>query len=455
MRTTIGLAAMLMWALVGCSSSNQGGETGGGGSHQGEGGSNQGGGGSTAAPAECFEVKPGCVVASDAERITTPDVPAEDRESLARNNASFALDLGRALDGATKNLVYSPFSVSTALAMSYAGARGDTKEAIAKAMRFELPEDRLHPAFNHVDLELQKRAESTREGGGFRLRTANALWSQLELTLQQPFLKVLVESYGAPVRLADFTNAEEAEGLINTWVSDRTDGLIPKLLDGNVEPLTRLVLVNAISFKAAWSEPFKEEATKPGAFERADGTSVTAQMMRGTQETRHGAGDGWEAVELPYAGTPVSMVVVMPDPGTADAFEELLDGAALEELLDSMQQRSVDITMPRFSFRSSASLKEALQTLGMGVAFSPDADFKGIIAEGELNIQDVIHEALIDVDEAGTEAAAATAVLFEVTGGGAPEPAEIVVDRPFFFFIRDLATEAILFAGRVNDPTAR
>ncbi len=442
MRTTLGLMALLMAALAGCGPDEGGGA---------------GGGGPNGAQSDCFEAKPGCVLPSETTRIKDPKVSAEDQASLSQNNASFALDLGRALHDSTGNVLYSPYSISTALAMTYAGARTTTEEAIATTMHFELPQERLHPAFNYVDLELQSRAQSSSDtkGGGFRLHTANALWSQIGLSVEQPFLDVLSANYGAHVRLADFLKPKEAEGLINTWVSNQTEGKIPTLLSDNVTPETLLVLVNAIFFDAAWRTPFEEEATKPGPFKRGDGTSVTADMMRGVQETRYGAGDGWEAVEIPYAGTPVSMFLVMPAEGTADTFEQSLDGAALQGITAAMTQHSVDVTMPKFSFASSASLSEALQGLGMGVAFGDAADFSGMLKGGGIRIQDVIHKAVIDVNEAGTEAAAATAVIIATTGGGSfGDPAAIVLDRPFFFFITDVPTGAILFAGRVNDPTA-
>jgi serpin B len=391
-------------------------------------------------------------------RILEPNVSTEDQASLSSNNTSFALDLGRALKSSTKNVIYSPYSVSTALAMTYAGARTTTEQQIATAMRFELPQDRLHPAFNYVDLELQSRAKAVSgvKNSGFRLHTANALWSHIDLSVEKPFLKVLRENYGAYMRLADFAGAaKESEGIINAWVSGNTEGKIPMLLNGNVTPDTLMVLVNAIYFDAAWNTPFEKDATKPGPFQRGDGSSVTAENMRGVQETRYGSGSGWEAVELPYAATPVSMFLVMPDAGTADAFEESLDGPALETIITSMQHRLVDITMPKFSFGSGGSLKQALGDLGMTSAFLPDADFTGITAGGGIQILDVIHKAIIDVDEEGTEAAAATAVILGSSGSGNfPEPAAIVLDRPFFFFIRDVPTGAILFGGRVNDPTA-
>ncbi|WP_438015310.1 serpin family protein [Sorangium sp. So ce315] len=456
---------MFMSVLVGCSS-GQGGGTGGGGPGQGGGGSDQGGGGSgqggddsIEAPVECFEVKPGCVLPSDATRIEEPDVSAEDRASLSRNNASFALDLGRALHSSAANVVYSPFSISTALAMTYAGAREATELAMAATMRFELPQERLHPAFNDVDLRLNKLSNvpSSSAGGGFRLHTANTIWSQIGLSIEKPFLSVLSESYGAHVRLADFAaDPKEAEGLINAWVSDRTEGKIPTLLEGNVTAETVAVLVNAIYLDAAWKTPFSKDATKPGTFRRGDGTSVTAQMMSGSQQALYGAGDGWEAVQMMYGGAPVSMFLVLPDEGTADDFEASLDGAALEAIIASTEERDVDITMPKFSFDSSFSLKEALTGLGMEVAFGLGANFSGLVAGGDLWIHDVVHKAVIDVDEDGTEAAGSTGVIVNSTGSGYfPEPAAIVLDRPFFFFVRDLPTGAILFAGRVNDPTAR
>ncbi|WP_437639376.1 serpin family protein [Sorangium sp. So ce854] len=432
--------------LVGCSS-GQGGNAGGG-------GSGQGGGGSVEAPVECFEVKPGCVVPSDVTRIENPDVSAEERASLARNNASFALDLGRALHSATENVVYAPHSISTALAMTYAGARTTTEQAMAAAMRFELPQERLHPAFNHVDLQLQKHAQE----GGFRLDTANAIWAQIDLAIEEPFLNVLGESYGAHVRLADFfTATKEAEGLINAWVSDRTEGKIPKLLNGDdLTPETVAVLVNAVYFNATWKTAFAKDATQPGTFQRGDGSSVTAQMMHGTHQASHGAGDGWEAVGIPYAGSAVSMFVVLPAEGTTDAFEESLDGAALEAIIDSTHEQHVDITMPKFSFGTSTRLNDALKDLGMEVAFGIEADFTGIVTAPPIWIHRVVHAARIDVDEAGTEAAGSTGVILNSTGTGLPAtPAAIVLDRPFFFFIRDVPTQAILFAGRVNDPTAR
>ncbi|WP_437507427.1 serpin family protein [Sorangium sp. So ce1099] len=477
MRTTAFLITTFMSVLVGCNSgqgggtgggdSGQGGGTGGGDSGQGGGtgggdsgqGGGTGGGGSTVPPVvECFEAKPGCVLPSDATRIQDPDVSEEDQASLARGNASFALDLGRALHSATANVIYSPHSISTALAMTYAGARTATEQAMAATMRFELPQERLHPAFNYVDLQLQKGAENagSSTGGGFRLHTANAIWSQIGVPFEKPFLNVLSESYGAHVRLADFATApQEAEELINKWVSDHTEGKIPKLLSDNVTPETKAVLVNAIYFHARWGTAFNENLTQPGTFRRGDGSTVTAQMMSGRQETGYGAGDGWETVRLPYAGHKAAMHVVLPAEGTTDAFEESLDSATLEAIINSTEDTLVDITMPKFSFGTSTSLKQTLTDLGMEVAFGPGADFTGLIADGDFWIHDVIHKAVIEVDESGTEAAGSTGVIGNTTGSGvAPEPAAIVLDRPFFFFIRDPLTQSILFAGRVNDPTA-
>lgn len=443
MRKEFGLLALLGAALVAACGG-------------GDDGTGTGGAGASTAAADCFDPKPGCVLASDSARVTDPNVPFEDQEALALGNASFAMDIEREFTSPTKNVLFSPYSISTALAMTYAGARGATETAMAATMHFDLPQAKLHPAFNYMDLQLKSREASPEgvTGGGFRLHTANALWSQIGLGIEQPFLKTMVENYGARVRLADFMQVKQAEALINKWVSDQTAGKIPDLLSGNLNEETQLVLVNAIYFDAAWTEPFEKSATKPGSFTNGGGSSVMTDMMHGTQSARYGSDPAWEAVELTYAGTPMSMIVVMPTAGTADAFEKTLDGASFKTINESLTTHSVDITMPKFSFEFSASLKEALMNLGMTVAFNENADFSGILSGGGLLIQDVIHKAVISVDEEGTEAAAATAVILGSTGSGLePEPAAITIDHPFFFFITDQPTGALLFAGRVNDPS--
>jgi serpin B len=207
-----------------------------------------------------------------------------------------------------------------------------------------------------------------------------------------------------------------------------------------------LVLTNAVYFNAAWADAFSESATTDGAFVRADGSTVTVPMMRGPVASRIGRGEGWIAAELPYAGDQVSMVVLLPD--DLDALEEGLDTDVLDEVLASLRSADVSVTMPRFEARSHFSLKDALSAMGMASAFEA-ADFSNLTTEGGLRIADVIHEGFVRVDEKGTEAAAATAVIVDRVS----LPESIVLDGPFLFFIRDVETNALLFVGRIVDPS--
>lgn len=395
----------------------------------------------------------GCVVASDQPRIREPSVSDADRKELADGNTTFALALYRRLSAGPGNLFFSPHSVSSALAMTYAGARGETAAQMADALRFTLPEARLHAAFNALDLALASREKGAegQDGGGFRLHIAHAIWGQIGAPIERAFLDVLAQSYGAGLHVVDFVNAPEAaRGIINDWVERRTEERIRDILpDGAIGPSTRLVLTNAIYFKAAWQFPFKEERTAPGDFTLADGSTVSVPMMTGGARVRYGEGDGYQALEMPYEGGELSMLLVLPS--ALGELEAALDRARLDDVLDSLGERSVSITLPRFRIESTFDLRPPLSDLGMPIAFSDNADFSGIDGRGGLSISDVIHKAFVSVDEAGTEAAAATAVVIGETA--APVPATIRFDRPFLFFIRDHATGAILFIGRVADPS--
>jgi serpin B len=287
------------------------------------------------------------------------------------------------------------------------------------------------------------------------LNIANALWGQEGYEFLDEFLAVLDENYGAGMRLVDFVGAsEEARLTINDWVSDETEGRIKDLIpQGVIDALTRLVLTNAIYFNAAWAEPFQEKATRDGTFNLLDGSEVTVPMMRQTTSYLYAEGEGYQAVELPYDGHQLSMVILLPEAGTFADFEGTLDARQVEAIVQSLARREVALTMPQFEFESEFSLGEALAALGMPLAFTDDADFSGMTGNRDLFISAVIHKAFVSVDEAGTEAAAATAVVMKLTG--APEePVKVTLDRPFIFFIRDIETDTILFLGRIMDPSA-
>jgi serpin B len=400
---------------------------------------------------------PGLSAQSAKKRVTSPDVPAPDQAELIGGNSAFAFDLYHFLkDEKTGNLFYSPHSISLALAMTYAGARGETEQQMADTLHYTLPQDRLHPAFNHLDLALASRGEGAegKDDGGFRLNIANTIWGQEDYEFLPEYLDTLALNYGAGMRLVDFVSDPEAARVaINDWVSDETEGRIEDLIpQGVIDELTRLVLTNAIYFNAAWAEPFDENQTQDGAFHLLDGSQVTVPMMHHTASYGYAEGEGYQAVELPYDGGELSMVILLPNEGAFDAFESSLDAGRVDVIVNDLTYQEVALTNPKFEIESDFSLVEALAEMGMPIAFSMDADFSGMDGTRELYIGEVLHKSFITVDEAGTEAAAATAVEMQLKGVPM-EPVTVTVNRPFIFFIRDIETGAILFVGRVVDPS--
>jgi serpin B len=408
----------------------------------------------------CNTLRPGTAAAqsvqSQVERVTAPEATGPDVAQLVQGNSAFAYDLYRYLrEQESGNLFYSPHSISLALAMTYAGARGETAQQMADTLHFTLPPDRLHAAVNSLDQTLSHRGEGAqgKDGEGFRLNIVNAIWGQTGYTFLDEFLDTLAAYYGAGLRLLDYVaDAEAARVTINTWVSDQTAGLIKDLLaPGVVDASTRLVLTNAIYFNAAWANPFMEWSTTDGVFHGLSG-DTTVPMMRQTRNMQHAQGDGYQMVQLPYDGYELAMTILLPDAGQLDAFEADLNADRANELLAGLDYGEVALSMPRFELDTSLGLSDALVALGMPGAFGEGADFSGMTGSRDLFISDVVHKAFVAVDEAGTEAAAATAVVMAESAAPQPdEPIEIVVDRPFVLLIRDLDTGAILFMGRIVD----
>lgn len=400
------------------------------------------------------------VQTSSLERDLAPAVPDADRSELAEGNRAFAFDLYAALAGDDGNLFLSPYSISSALAMTYAGARGDTEAEMAATLHFTLPQAALHPALNQLDLELESRADaapppSLPDGLPPRLEITNAIWGQQGYAFEPVFLDTLAASYGAGLRTLDFgADPEGARGVINAWVADQTEDRIPDLIpEGAISPLVRLVLTNAIYFLANWAYPFEPQATSPGSFVTAAGSEVTVDVMHQTESLPYAAGDGWVAVSLPYVGHQLSMLVVLPDAGRFDEVEAAL-GSELYATIDaSLTSARVALALPRWEVKSRFQLAGVLAELGMPRAFQDGvADFSGMTAAEALHISAVIHQTFVRVDEQGTEAAAATAVLM---AGNAlpPEPVAVTVDRPFLYLVRDEPTGTLLFLGRVTDPS--
>ena len=391
---------------------------------------------------------------SEKTRETAPGVSAADRQALAEGNAAFAMALYRQVEASHPNLVFSPISISTALAMTFAGARGQTETQIAAALRFGLPQERLHPAMNELTAALDTRGQGTQgaDGKPFRLNIVNTTWTQQGFAMEPPYLDVLSQSYGAGVNLLDFVGAtESARQAINRWVEQKTEDRIKDLVPpGILNAMTRFVLTNAVYFNAAWKHPFAAGTTTGGPFSLRDGSTVTVPMMR--QHTRMKAATlpGMVAFAMPYQDERLSMLVVLPDAGKLAEIEARLATQGLGGVTGALADGSVILSMPRFRFETATPLGTALSALGMPIAFTDAADFSGINAQGNLALQAVLHKAFIAVGEKGTEAAAATGVVGGVTS--IPQGLDIRVDRPFLFLVRDEPTQSILFLGRVSDP---
>jgi serpin B len=392
---------------------------------------------------------------SDLDREASPQVEGTDLERLVNGNSTFAFDLYQALREEGGNLFYSPYSISIALAMTYTGARGETEQQMAETLQFLLPQEKLHPTFNALDLDLASRGEGADEeqGEAFRLSIANSIWGQQDYEFLSDFLDTLALNYGAGLRLVDFAKAtEEARQVINQWVEDQTEEKIKDLIpEGALNSLTRLVLANAIYFNAGWFHPFDEGNTQEGPFNLLDGSQVSADFMFQEEEFNYTEGEGYQVIELPYVGWNTSMVILLPETDRFEAFEANLSSDRAAEILADLHMQNIQLKMPKFEYESDYGLSNILAEMGMPSAFGSDADFSGMDGTKMLFIQDVLHKAFVSVDEEGTEAAAATAVIVGLKA--LPEqPVEMTIDRPFIFMIRDMETGTILFLGRVMNP---
>ncbi len=371
----------------------------------------------------------------------------EDTVALIGGNNDFALSLYAQIKGGDGNLFFSPVSVSTALAMTYGGARGQTASQMADVLRFDLPPDRLHAAFG----TLQKDWLGERDDRPYQLSVANALWVQQGMTLLETFLELARANYGAGPNEVDFrTAAEHARQTINGWIERQTEGRIKDLLKpGVVDAATRLVLTNAIYFKGTWKYQFDAAKSAEAPFTVGPGKQVEVPMMRQKGQFRIGGAGGVQLLELPYEGGDLSMVVLLPR--EVDGLNELeasLTAERIDRWLETMREREVMVFLPRFELTAEFELAEVLAAMGMTDAFGSAADFSGIDGTRTLFISNVVHKAFVSVDEQGTEAAAATGVVMKRTA----MPPTFRADHPFVFVIRHNQTGSLLFVGRVVNP---
>jgi serpin B len=389
------------------------------------------------------------------------------KKLIVTGNNKFALELYAKLRSEEGNLFFSPYSISTALAMAHAGARGQTEAQMAGVLHFPiitkqgtelssmLIQDRQKFAsvFGKIIKDLNNRGKK----GGYELRVANALWGQEGYEFLEEFLELIKTNYGGRLNEVDFVRAAEtARKTINAWVEKKTNDKIKDLISkGVLNSMTRLVLTNAIYFKGNWARQFKEDRTKDAPFTLANGRKVDVAMMNQTAEFNYMETESFQALELPYVDDELSMIILLPKEFDGlDEFEKTLTTENLSEWLDELRDREVIVSIPKFKMTNQFALASVLKSMGMTDAFSANADFSGMNGRRDLFISAVIHKAYVDVNEEGTEAAAATAVTMKLTSVGPTRIPVFCADHPFLFIIRDNHSGSILFIGRVMNPNA-
>jgi serpin B len=381
---------------------------------------------------------------------------ASDTTALVAGNTAFALDLYARLKSADGNLFFSPYSISTCLAMTYAGARGSTATQMARTLHFNTNhtnQNQLAASFG----ALQRQFSDAEKKKGLELNIANGLWAQKDHPFLPAFLEVATKAYQANLQQTDFrTQAEPAREAINDWVSQKTKGKIADLLQpGVVNEATRLVLVNAIYFKGQWIRQFNKNNTAPAPFSVTAQRRVQASLMNLTAECKYAEVEGLQLLELPYVGDDLSMVVLLPRAiDGLTGLEGLLNEQTLATWLAHARNQKVNVFLPKFKLTAQFSLAQTLAGMGMSAAFSSSADFSGMDGARDLCISAVVHKAFVDVNEEGTEAAAATGTVMRSMALMRPLPIPVFrADHPFLFLIRDTHSGSVLFLGRVADPS--
>ncbi len=376
--------------------------------------------------------------------------------AVVQGSNEFAFDLYARMRADNGNLFFSPTSISTALAMALSGASGETAAQMAKSLHFEVPKDQLDAAMRDM-LATWKSKEKKQ---GYQLSVANRLWAQTGQPFLPAYLAVTRTDYGAELARLDFArHAEESRQTINQWVEDQTAGKIKDLILSAAQLSgARLVLTNAVYFKGDWTDPFKKNLTKDEDFQLSAQQTVKAPLMHTRHHFRYAASDGLQVLELPYGDRSLSLIVLLPE--TKDGLaklEERLTFANWQRWTQNLASREVIVFLPRFKTTTQIAMSPLLQSLGITSAFSPQmADFSGMTGSRDFYISAVLHKAYVDVNEEGTEAAAATGIIMRATAVRVPRPEQPPVfraDHPFVFAIRDNRNGAVLFIGRLADPT--
>jgi serpin B len=390
--------------------------------------------------------------------VIVPNTDATTAVADANNRFAFDLysKLAKDQDYADSNIFFSPFSVSSALAITFEGARGKTADEIRSVFYFPENDTMRRAGFSGLNAGINNADP------GYSLRTANALWAEKTYPFLAEYVSTAERSYGAKATNLDFIgHPEDARVTINTWVEDRTENRIKDLIPaGVINPMTRLVITNAIYFKGDWVKQFDTNRTAEAEFRTASGKTVKVPMMQRTDEDavyQYAENSELQMLSMPYehtTGKELSMVVLLPKADNLTATEASLNAGMLSALQQSATSRRVMVYFPKYTLKTKYSLPKTLGAMGMPTAFTMNADFSGMDGTKNLFISDVIHQAFVDVNEEGTEAAAATAVVMRLAAAPVnPEPVPVFrADHPFIFFIRDNETGAILFMGRVVNP---
>jgi serpin B len=370
-------------------------------------------------------------------------------ESFAAANNEFAISLYNELRAGEGNLFLSPYNIRSALTLAYAGARGRTASQMADVLRLPENDADLFRTCRDFEAALASRSKE----GAIEIDTASALWRQKDLSLLASYVDLIRGAYGSELLEADFAGSPaRAVRIINGWAREKTRGRIPNLFDpGSFDSLTRLILATAIFFDGKWASPFAEFGTRPVPFwvPRSKST-VKVPMMWQEDEFRYANLEGFQALEMPYLGNKISMVVLLPDaPDGWEDLEKKLSAQELSRWFRALRSERVKVNLPKFQLESSFRLDETLGRMGMRDAFARPADFSGMTLEEPMGIGAMVHKAKVEVDEAGTKAAAASGILLCI---GMIEELDFRADHPFLFVIRDIPTDAILFMGRVMEP---
>ncbi|MBW2984535.1 serpin family protein [Candidatus Woesearchaeota archaeon] len=387
---------------------------------------------------------------------TEPIKPADDSKATAEGvktvvdaNNQFALDLYSKLKGEGGNVFFSPYSISTALAMTYEGARGQTAEEMKGVFYFP-DSDVMRPSFARIYNLINK------EDKKYKLHTANALWAQQDYAFLPEYLGLVEQYYGGKTTNLDFvTKTEESRKIINDWVEDKTNNKIKDLIPpGAINAMTRLVLTNAIYFKGNWLKQFKKSDTYEADFRVSPDKTVKVEMMSMSgkeSKFNYAETEELQILEMLYDGEELSMLLLLPREDDITALENSLTAEKLDEWKGMLREREIVVNIPKFTFETKYFMVPTLTEMGMPTAFSANADFSGMDGTRNLFISNVIHQAFVEVNEEGTEAAAATAVIVALT---AMPTNMFIADHPFIFIIQERETGDILFLGKVMDPGA-